>query len=129
MAREIIKPEQVFNAPNYSHAIRKSGTPVFIAGQAAIGADGRPEAQGDPTEQTRLTLRNLKAVVEACGGTMGDVVKVTVFATQLEHRAAIDAVRREFFEQGAMPASTFVVVASLADPRFLVEIEAVALIE
>lgn len=129
MTREIIRPDGIFNSPNYSHAIKKTGTPVFISGQVAMDAQGNPLGEGDAAAQARGALASLQRVVEACGGTLADVVKITVFTTDLAHRAAIGAARAEFFPAGEMPASTFVVVSSLADPRWLVEIEAVAVIE
>jgi enamine deaminase RidA (YjgF/YER057c/UK114 family) len=129
MTREIIRPAGVFNSPNYSHAIKKTGTPVFVSGQVAIDAQGNAVGGGDAAAQTKAALTNLERVVAACGGTLADVVKITVFTTDLGHRAAIGAARAAFFTAGEMPASTFVVVASLADPRWVVEIEAVAVIE
>jgi enamine deaminase RidA (YjgF/YER057c/UK114 family) len=119
----------MFNSPAYSHAIKKTGTPVFIAGQVAMDAAGKPLHEGDAGAQATAALQSLKRVVEACGGTMEDIVKITVFTTDLAHRAAIGAARGEFFKPGEMPASTFLAVSSLADPRFLVEIEAVAMID
>jgi enamine deaminase RidA (YjgF/YER057c/UK114 family) len=129
MTRSIVKPAGVFNSPNYSHAIRKSGTPGFIAGQVAMDTEGNPVGIGDVGAQARAALASLKLVVEACGGTIADIVKLTVFTTDLAHRPAIGAARNEFFTPGEMPASTFLVVSSLADPRYLVEIEAVAMID
>ncbi len=129
MTREIIKPDGLFNSPNYSHAIKKTGTPVFISGQVAMDARGNPIGESDAGAQAKGALESLKAVVEACGGTMDDIVKLTVFTTDLAHRPAIGAARATFFKAGEMPASTFLVVSSLADPRWLVEIEAVAMID
>jgi enamine deaminase RidA (YjgF/YER057c/UK114 family) len=116
-------------SPAYNHAIKKGGTPVFIAGQVANDDAGNPVHEGDAGAQAAVVLENMKRVVEACGGTMADIVKITVFTTDLAHRAAIGAARGSFFAAGELPASTFLVVSSLADPRYLVEIEAVAMIE
>jgi enamine deaminase RidA (YjgF/YER057c/UK114 family) len=129
MTREIIRPSGIFNSPNYSHAIKKTGTPVFIAGQVAMDEEGNPMAEGDPGAQATGALESMKRVVEACGGTMDDIVKLTVYTTDLAYRAAIGNARAPFFKAGEMPASTFIVVSSLADPRWLVEIEGVALID
>ena len=129
MTRQIIKPDGMFNSPNYSHAIKKTGTPVFIAGQVAMDAQGNPVGEGDAGAQAQSALESVSRVVEAAGGTMGDIVKITVFTTDLAHRAAIGAARTGFFTAGEMPASTFLVVSSLADPRCLVEIEAVAMLD
>ncbi|MEX0781847.1 MAG: RidA family protein [Dehalococcoidia bacterium] len=129
MTKQIIRPDGIFNSPNYSHAIKKTGTPVFIAGQVAMDAQGNPLHEGDPAAQARAALTSMKRVVEASGGTMADIVKITIFVTDLAHRAALAPIRGEFFPSGEMPASTFLVISSLADPRFLVEIEAVAMID
>lgn len=129
MSREIIRPQALFNSPNYSHAVKKPGTPLFISGQVAMDAAGAPVHEGDAGAQARAALASLKSVVEAAGGSMSDIVKITVFTTDLAHRAAIGAARAEFFPAGEMPASTFLVVSSLADPRWLVEIEAVAMLD
>ncbi|MCZ2109977.1 MAG: RidA family protein [Dehalococcoidia bacterium] len=128
MPREVIRPQQLFNSPAYSHAIKKTGTPLFISGQVSMDASGAPLNEGDAGAQARVALASLKAVVETAGGSMDDIVKITIFTTDLAHRAAISAARSEFFAAGEMPASTFLVVSSLADPRWLVEIEAVAMI-
>jgi enamine deaminase RidA (YjgF/YER057c/UK114 family) len=129
MTREIIKPAGMFNSPAYSHAVKKTGTPVFISGQVAMDQAGKPLHAGDAGAQARAALQSLKRVVEACGGSMDDIVKITVFTTDLAYRPAIGAARGEFFREGEMPASTFLVVKSLAAPEWLVEIEAVAIIE
>jgi 2-iminobutanoate/2-iminopropanoate deaminase len=72
---------------------------------------------------------NIKSVVEACGGTMADIVKINVYVTDISYRPAIAAARGKHFADGQFPASTFVVISALAQPQFLVEIEAVAMIE
>ena len=79
------------------------------------------------TDQTVQVLANLRTVVEAAGGSLDDVVKTTVFLTDLADRAAVGAVRRDTFGDPP-PANTLVVVTSLADPAFRVEIEAIALL-
>jgi enamine deaminase RidA (YjgF/YER057c/UK114 family) len=112
----------------YSYAIKKSGSPVFIAGQVALDAEGKLVGEGDVAAQVEQVFRNLKTVVEACGGQLSDVVKINIYATAAAQRPAIAAARARWFPDGAYPASTYVVVAALAAPVFLVEIEAVAMI-
>lgn len=128
MAKEIVEVPGLSKPTGYSYAVKKTGTPVFIAGQVSQDADGKLVGEGDAGAQTEQVYRNLKAVVEACGGTMDDIVKITVFTTDLAYRPAIAAVRERAFPNGQYPASTFVVISSLAAPGFLVEIEAVAVI-
>lgn len=128
MPKQVITPENVHGTTGYSHAIKKSGTPVFIAGQVALDKDNNLVGAGDIAAQTDQVFQNLKAVVEACGGTTADIVKITVFVTDLKYRPAIAEARQKYFPDGVYPASTFLVVSSLATPQFLVEIEAVAMI-
>lgn len=129
MSKRVIRPNAIQNSPGYSHAIVKDGAPVFIAGQVAQDASGNIVGEGDIAAQVEQVFMNLRTVVNAAGGSMDDIVKITVFTTDLGHRPAIAAARAKYFRPGHMPASTFLVVSSLADPRFLVEIEAVAMVE
>jgi len=128
MTREIVRPGGVASSPNYAHAIKKTGTPIFISGQVALDGDGNIVGDGDAAAQADQVFHNLGLVVEACGGSFADVVKLTIFTTDLAYRPAIGAARGRHFPAGEMPGSTFVVVSSLADPRFLIEVEAVAVI-
>lgn len=90
----------------------------------ARGSDGKVVA-GDEYEQAKLIFTKIKNLVEAAGGAMADVVKVTIFVTDISQREQVWRARREFFT-GDFPASTLVQVAALAEPSLKVEIEAVA---
>jgi enamine deaminase RidA (YjgF/YER057c/UK114 family) len=116
------------NSPAYSHAIIKEGTPVFISGQVAQDAAGKVVGEGDVEAQVEQVFKNLRTVVTACGGTMDDIVKLTVYALDRNSRPALGRARAKYWSAGEMPASTFVLVAGLAAPEFLVEVEAVAVI-
>jgi 2-iminobutanoate/2-iminopropanoate deaminase len=111
---------------HYSHGIVGSGTWLFVAGQLPVDRDGAI-VPGGASEQAAQVLDNLQAVVEAAGGTLSDVVKTTVFLTDLANRGAVGQVRQRYFTT-APPANTLLVVSSLADPAYLVEIEAIALL-
>src|SRR6186997_1307172 len=113
MARSIIRPTGMAISPAYSHAIVKEGTPVFIAGQVAMDGAGKIVGEGDAKAQAMQALRNVRTVVSACGGMIEDIVKITVFTTDLKHRGAIGEARAKFFAAGQAPASTFLVVSSL----------------
>lgn len=128
MAKTIVNPSTMPAPTGYSYAIQKSGTPVFISGQVALDAQGKLVGENDAAAQTEQVLQNLKTVVEACGGTLDDVVKITIFVTDPAFRPAVAAARLKWFKEGQWPASTYLVVSALAVPTMLVEIEAVAML-
>jgi 2-iminobutanoate/2-iminopropanoate deaminase len=103
-----------------------AGDTIYVSGQHAGGAGGAPEGDRSMAGQARTTLARIKALVEAAGATMDDVVKLTVYTTDIAQRAAISEARRAFFA-GDFPCSTLVEVKGLVHPELLVEIEAVAI--
>ncbi|MCY3951351.1 MAG: RidA family protein [bacterium] len=109
---------------HYTDAVR-FGDLLFVSGAAAFDSDGNVVGKGDPVTQTRVILQNIRDALQAVGADMGDVLKVTVFLTDINDRAAINPVRKEFFGD-AKPASTLFEVSALAIPDMLVEIEAIA---
>jgi len=128
MSKTVINPPSLAKPTGYSYAIKKTGTPVFISGQVALDGEGKLVGEGDAAAQTEQVFKNLQAVVEGCGGTLDDVVKITIFVTDPSYRPAVSAARLEWFKEGQWPASTYLVVSALAVPTMLVEIEAVAMI-
>ena len=103
-----------------------AGKTVFVSGQVARNAQGETVGRGDIKAQTRQTLENIKAVLETAGATMDDVVKVTIFVTNItDHFDQIHEVRADYWKSG-YPASTLVEVKALASPELFIEIEAVA---
>jgi len=108
---------------HYTDAVR-FGNMLFVSGLTAHDASGKIVGGVDAAAQTRQILLNLKLVLDAAGATMADVLKVTVFLTDINDRAAINPVRQEFFGS-ARPASTLIEVSRLALPEMKVEIEAV----
>jgi reactive intermediate/imine deaminase len=105
-----------------------TGRTVYVSGQVSLDAEGNVVGEGDARLQTETVLEHVKTVVEEAGGGMGDIVKVTVFITDMGLYDEIHEVRRRYFEE-PYPASSMVEVSALIDPRLLVEIEAVAVIE
>jgi 2-iminobutanoate/2-iminopropanoate deaminase len=103
------------------------GSTVFVSGQVAMDTEGNVVGEGDIRSQTETVLEHVKTVVEAAGGGMDDIVKVTVFITDMGLYDEIHEVRRRYFEE-PYPASSMVEVSALIDPRLLIEIEAVAVI-
>jgi 2-iminobutanoate/2-iminopropanoate deaminase len=101
-----------------------AGGIAYVAGMTARGRD-QSGASGDEYVQAKAIFGKIRHLLEAAGGSMADVVKVTIFVTDITQREKVWQARREFFS-GNFPASTLVQVAALADPSLKVEIEAVA---
>ena len=110
-----------------SHGVKvQAGNMVFVSGQVARNMHGELVGKGDIKAQTRQALENVKDVLETAGATMDDVVKVTVFVTNVvEHYTEIHEARAEYWKSN-YPASTMVEVRSLVSPDMLIEIEAIA---
>jgi len=117
----------VFDPAGYTQAVKVTGaqTLLFISGQVAYGPGGTPAHRGDFVAQARAVFRALQAQVEAGGGTLKSVVKLTTFLTDMRHRGELVPVREEFFGP-KMPPSTLVAVTALAHPDWLIEVEAIA---
>jgi enamine deaminase RidA (YjgF/YER057c/UK114 family) len=127
--KEIVRPERgIHPLPwPYSHGI-KIGNTLFIAGQVALDEELRIVGPGDAEAQARQTWTNIKAVVEAAGGKITDVVRVTTYVVDLADVDAIHEVRRQFFPDGDYPVATVVQAAKLGLPGLLLETEAFAVI-
>jgi 2-iminobutanoate/2-iminopropanoate deaminase len=93
------------------------GHTAYLAGMTARG--------DDEYTQAKAIFTKIRHLVEAAGGSMADIVKVTIFVTNIKNREQVWKARQEFFT-GNFPASTLVQAAALADPSLKVEIEAVA---
>lgn len=124
LRREEVAVRGVHKAIGYSHAA-KAGNLVFVAGQVARDIAGNLVGRGDIEAQAVQVFENLKAVLESAGATLDDVVKLTTYTTSLAYREKIAEVRARYF-RAYSPPNTGLVVASLATPEYLLEIEAVA---
>lgn len=113
--------------PFFAQAV-KVGPMVFVSGQLARDREGRVVGKGDMAAQTRQVIVNLRAILEAAGAELGHVVKLTAFMTDMALAPQAWAVREEFFA-ARPPASTGVQVSRLTHPDFLIEIEAIAVID
>jgi 2-iminobutanoate/2-iminopropanoate deaminase len=108
-------------------SVSGAGRMIFTSGLTSRDGTGAVVNVGDVRAQTRQVLENLKLVLAEDGATLADIVKVTVFIRNLSDFDAIQEVRRPYFPTDP-PASSTVVISSLADERLLIEIEAVAFI-
>ncbi len=118
-------PPAVREPTGYTHAIEIAGEPrrLIISGQVGMALDGSVPTSGDG--QIAQAFANLRAVLTANGMAIENIVKTTVFLTDRDLLAAFRSARGAVFGEHA-PASTLLFVSGLADPRFVVEIEAEA---
>lgn len=124
-----VNPPTLSTPTGYTHVVApQRGRLVFIAGQVAADKSGTVVGKGDFKAQTKQVFDNLKAAVEAAGGTMADVAKINVYVTDLSQIAAMREIRQQFFTSNP-PASTLIQVVSLARPEYLIEIEAIVAVD
>ncbi|MDW8140943.1 MAG: RidA family protein [Candidatus Bipolaricaulota bacterium] len=127
MPKRTVKTERAPQAIGpYSQAVIANGF-VFVSGQIPLDPATGQLVSGDIQQQARRCLENLRAILEASGTTMGNLVKVTVFAKDLKDFQAINQVYSEYCKENP-PARSFVEVSRL--PRdAAIEIEGIALLE
>jgi 2-iminobutanoate/2-iminopropanoate deaminase len=123
--RRVISPDVAEPpAERWSNCLVVDGV-AYVSGMTARSADPKALASMDEYAQAKVIFGKIKSLVEAAGGAMSDVVKITIFLTEIANNTKVWQARREFFT-GDFPASTLVEVSALAAPEILVEIEAVA---
>jgi|SRR6185437_3846701 len=109
---------------HYTDAVWCNGF-LFVSGIVACDQSGKPVAKGDAVAQTEHIFSSLKLILDAAGLVPADILKVTIYATDISIRSAINPVRQRFFGE-VRPASTLVEVSALVHPDLMVEVEAVA---
>jgi 2-iminobutanoate/2-iminopropanoate deaminase len=127
MARKTIQPQSLNDPrPRYSQGIlTEGGKLLFIAGQTASDKDGNVVGKGDIKAQTRQVFANIKAVLEAAGGSFDNLVMTTTYITDRKYREGYNEVRRGIYKADP-PTSTLVIVSGLANEDYLIEIACVA---
>ena len=125
----VLQPDTVAKPKGtYSQGVKVSGqTLVFVAGQVSVNARGDLIGKGNMRAQLRQVHENVKAVLESAGATFDNVVKTTAFVTDVEEYRKHADIRREYLK-GYFPPSTVVQISRLAQPEFLIEIEAIAVL-
>jgi 2-iminobutanoate/2-iminopropanoate deaminase len=134
MPKEYVNPDGLFSSVQhgFSQVVVASGRKmVFISGQTAW--DIRKEIVGGDNllEQARQAVRNVQAAIEAAGGTLKDIVSLRIYIVnyQPENAEAVNIALQEFFSSENPPASTWIGISALAVPEFLIEIEAIAVLD
>ena len=129
---EYLKPKGLAINPAYSHVAVASGArTIYIAGQVSIDEKGAVVGAGDIGAQTEQVMRNIGLCLAAAGAGYEHVVKITTYVVNYkpELRAAIGKARTPFFGERPPPASTLVGVSALAAPEWMIEIEAIAVVD
>jgi reactive intermediate/imine deaminase len=121
-----ITPPGVAPGFGYSHVVAATGRLIAISGQVALDETGQLVGPGDPEAQARQVFENLRRCLAAADATFADVVKLTVYVTDLATMTAVRAVRDEYVDTTRPPASSAVQVAGLVLPELLLEIDALA---
>ncbi|MEC3980482.1 RidA family protein [Amycolatopsis sp. H20-H5] len=127
MREHHVRPAGLPPVNGYSHAVVFSGTLVAVSGQVPLAADGTLAGE-DAETQVRQVFENLRTALAAAGGTLDQIVKITVYLTDLGDLGAFRRVRDEYLGTERLPASSLVQVNGLVHPGFRVEIDAFAAI-
>jgi enamine deaminase RidA (YjgF/YER057c/UK114 family) len=132
MGLQRLTPAGLFKPAAYTQVVLAQGRRMaFIAGQVSIDAEGKLVAPGDFAGQVKQVFANLGTALEGAGATPADVTKITIYVVNYkpELRPLLGEARSAVFGATALPASTLVGVQALAEPGFLIEIEAVAVLD
>jgi len=134
MTKERINPASVFRSLNHGFSqgvVASGGRTLYVSGQTAWDAEKRLVGGSDLESQARQAFLNVQAVVEAAGGALSDVVSLRIYVVDYrpEKAEAVGKAFRHFFSGEASPASTWIGVTALADPGFLIEVEATAVLD
>ena len=113
--------------PNIFSNCLKVGDQLFLSGMTAGDNKGGVLGDGSAEDQSRQCLNKIKALVEEAGGTLSNIVKLTVYLTDINNRIDFGKVRKEFFS-GVMPCSTLIEVSRFVQPELVVEVDAIAML-
>jgi len=129
---DFINPDELLKNPAFSQiAITKgSGKTIYIGGQDAITKDLEIIGKGDIAKQTEHILNNIETALKSCGATVNDLFKLTIYIVQGQDvKKGFEGAQGFLKKLKNPPLVTGVIVAGLANPDYLVEIEAVAFVE
>ena len=132
MPRIVVNPAKLAPPSGFSHGLEARGRLLFLAGQTAMDPEGRIVAPGDLVAQFRQALLNVGTVIEAQGGSLRDLVKLTFYVVdRRDYRARAKAIGQVYRELmgGHYPPTTLVEVKALWDDAALVEIDGFAVLE
>ncbi len=129
--KEHINPDGLFKNPAFSQAIitQGSGKTIYIGGQDAVDINGNIVGKGDIAAQTEQTMKNVQTVLEGCGATFNDLVKLTIYVVSGQDITKGFEVSRKYFKDVInQPIVTVVIVPALGRPDFLLEVDGIAFV-
>ncbi|OYN98027.1 enamine deaminase RidA [Enemella evansiae] len=126
MKEYLVQPEGLSPVNGYSHAVAFSGRLITVSGQVPLDSEGNLVGRGDPYAQARQVFGNLATALAPGGAALTDVVKLTIYLTDMRDLEAVRQARDESISPDRPPASSLVQVSGLVHPAFRVEIEALA---
>jgi enamine deaminase RidA (YjgF/YER057c/UK114 family) len=127
--QHVVAPEGVAAGRGYSQVVTGRGRLVVVSGQIAQDERGELVGPGDPAAQARQVFENLRRCLAEAGASFTDVVKLTFFLLDVADLPAVRDARDAVIDTSQPPASTAVQVAALFAPRYLLEVEAWALVD
>ena len=131
--RSYINPESVVAPPGTFSWVVQADKTLYLAGQVGIDKDGRTvDPKPTPAAQAKQALYNIDATLRELGGTLDNIVRTTTYVVGRENLGGVRAGRKAVIDEGLMtniPANTLLVVSGLADEDWLVEIEAIAVLD
>ena len=137
IAKHVLRPAGVWDpsSAGFDHPqpfsqgiVCDAGRMVFVAGQVALDTDGAVIGVGDPAAQTEAALENLQRVLNEGGAMLEDVVRLTVFLTDMAYLPAVQEVRARYFPVDP-PASSTIEISALVVPELMVEIDSIAVVD
>lgn len=126
--QHFVRPHGSPPVNGYSHAVAFSGPLVAVSGQVPLDAEGTIVGEADPAAQIGQVFSNLATALQAAGARFQDVVKLTVYLTDLADLDAFRRIRDEHLDPDRPPVCSLVKVAGLVHPAFRVEIDALAIL-
>lgn len=129
MPKEHSQGDQRQRERAYSPAVRVSGgTTIYVAGHGGFQDEAGNTYAGDFDAQVRVSFERMRKTLEQAGGSLDDLVTMTVFITDMANGTRFTELRRQFFKDGRYPASALIGIKALARPEMMVEIQAIAVV-
>lgn len=128
---QYINPDGLSKNPAFSQVVTThgNGKTIYVGGQDAVNAKGEIVAKGDIAGQTEQVMQNLQTALAACGATFNDLVKLSIYMVQGQDLySGFQASQKYLGNLKNPPAISVLIVSGLANPDFLVEIDATAFV-